>query len=170
MASKRSVSDQTVSRDLQNAPRRRKRRRRREAIERERQLSPAKLSSTAGRLKRPTTLFNAARAAARLRRTFDDWMAIGLAVQRIDAMNKNEHGLIDYKAVGRRLTAEKIAPPVGVIDILHLRRIMRHYDKVLSWHAALPVDFQILWCAPSTIIRHCPVFTAQPKPPRIVGT
>jgi hypothetical protein len=99
------------------------------------------------------------------KRTFADWMSIGIAIMQADFESKKDDGMIDYDRARRRLAAEKIVPPVGPIDVSHLRRIMKFYDEVCSWFDGLPIDAQIAWAAPSTILKYCPVFATK-KPPR----
>jgi|SRR5579872_386186 len=90
--------------------------------------------------------------------TFADWMSIGIAIVQADFDARKDDGMIDYAAARQRLASENIVPPVGAVDVSHLRRIMKHYDEVVVWFNTLPVENQIAWAAPSTIIRYCPVF------------
>jgi hypothetical protein len=99
------------------------------------------------------------------KRTFNEWLSIGIAIVQADFEARKENGLIDYDAARQRLADEKLVPPVGPVDVSHLRRIMKNYDEVVQWYNALPVEAQIAWAAPSTILKYCPVFATK-KPPR----
>jgi hypothetical protein len=115
--------------------------------------------------KKPDTFERARAAVGHVgKRTFADWMAIGIAILQADIDAVQENGLIDYAAAKQRLGVEKIVPPVGPVDLSHMRRIMKHYDEVVTWFDALPVEFQVAWSAPSTVIRYCPIFASKKRP------
>ena len=109
-----------------------------------------------------TIIFENARGAANLlKKTFETWTVIGKAVVRARHI-ANERGggktfmrLLDQQGLGwmKKATASS------------LLRIMDKLADVTKWHEGLDVRRQIDWCAPTTILKRCPVFQVPKSDP-----
>jgi hypothetical protein len=67
------------------------------------------------------------------------------------------------KTFMRLIQQQGLARVVNKATASRLLRIMEHLPQVTAWHETLTDKQQIEWAAPTTILKHCPVF-AEPKP------
>jgi hypothetical protein len=100
------------------------------------------------------------------KRTFEDWLAIGRALQ----MLKQKPGGDDRT----RWPVMREEAGFGAIEravVSRLLQIMDHEDEVVEWRATLPTNKKIAWCGPAAIMRNCPAFNkpAASKKPKKDG-
>jgi hypothetical protein len=100
---------------------------------------------------------NARHAAESLKKTFETWIVIGRAVvAATEAATR----------IGGRQTFNHLIEQQGLASVVNkqtatrLRQIMapENYEAVLRWHSTLPPRNQWEWAAPTTIMKHCPIF------------
>jgi len=106
-------------------------------------------------------------ALTSLRRSFDDWIAVGRGLQ-----------LLRQKAdqIGARAAFNELREQHRLGDkyfrketVSRLLRIMDHLQAVRAWRLTLNEKQRIDWASPDTIVRRCPIFnkpktTAEAKP------
>jgi hypothetical protein len=99
-------------------------------------------------------------ALTSLRRSFDDWIAVGRGLQ-----------LLRQKAdqIGARAAFNELREQHRLGDkyfrketVSRLLRIMDHLQAVQAWRLTLNEKLRIDWASPDTIVRRCPIFN-KPK-------
>jgi len=107
-------------------------------------------------------IFEAARnQIAILKKTFDCWVTIGRAVVRARKIAKEIGGA---KTFMRLIEQQGLGAVVNKATASRLEIIMQSLPEVTKWHESLTQGQQIAWAAPTTIMKHCPVFRTKPKP------
>jgi hypothetical protein len=105
-----------------------------------------------------TTFENARQAAITLKKTFETWLVIGRSVVEARKIAERRGG---RKTFMRIIEQQELGRIVDKATASRLERIMRpeNLPSVLAWHKTLTERQQIDWAGPTTILRHCPVFT-----------
>ena len=106
----------------------------------------------------------AGRAAwASLRKTFEQWTAIGKAIKvlrdKADRDGRRQTFKILMRQQGFSMEGRpedgRVLQKARVTRLLH---IMEHLAEVQTWHAGLSPFQQVEWSSPDAVYRHCPVF------------
>jgi hypothetical protein len=104
---------------------------------------------------------NARQAVMSLKKTLDMWVVIGRGVVRARDIADRRGGRWAFQ---RLLDQQGLAPALGrnwasqKATANKLINIMANLGEVMVWHEELSPAQQILWAAPTTIYKHCPVF------------
>lgn len=106
------------------------------------------------------TIFDNARAAGlALKQTFDAWVTIGRAVVRAKEIAGTYVGKTGSGKVFRNIIVEQeLGDIVSQATASHLLQIMARLTEVTAWHETLPAMQRIKYAAPTTILKHCPIF------------
>jgi hypothetical protein len=101
----------------------------------------------------------AANAWVSIKRTFEMWATIGRGVQRLrtkaDALGgrRTFQRLMDQNGLG-----ELCSPKLKAV-VTRLLKIMDNLGPVGTWHNSLSPHQRVAWASPTSVYRHCPVFT-----------
>jgi len=112
------------------------------------------------------SIFDNARAAGQaLKKSIDSWFVIGRAVVRAREIADAYTGKSGSGRIFRSIIEEQnLGDIVSKATASHLLQIMKRHDEVAKWHDALPGNLKWQYAAPTTVLKHCPVFKKQPKP------
>lgn len=91
---------------------------------------------------------------------FENWITIGRAVVLAREIADREGG---GKTFMKLLEGWELTHVVNKSTASTLERIMRQLPEVTAWRQTLTVRQRIDWAAPTTILKHCPVFN-KPDP------
>jgi len=105
-----------------------------------------------------------AEAIAALKRTFDDWLAIGRGVAVLRAEAKRRGGRQTFKQL---LDKHGYAVFLGKSKATtsKLLKIVEHEETVCKWRDTLTDDERFAWASPSAIVTHCPALKVHATPP-----
>jgi hypothetical protein len=111
------------------------------------------------------SIFDNARAAGQaLKKSIDSWFVIGRAVVRAREIADAYTGKVGSGRIFRSIIEEQnLGDIVSKATASHLLEIMARQAEVTKWHNELPGNLQWQYAAPTTILKHCPIFRKQPK-------
>jgi hypothetical protein len=104
---------------------------------------------------------NARQAVMSLKKTLDMWVVVGRAVVRARDIADRRGGrwmfqrLLDQQGIALALGRDWQSQKAQAHKLI---KIVEHLSGVTAWHEKLSPAQQIAWAAPSTVIKHCPIF------------
>jgi hypothetical protein len=88
-------------------------------------------------------------AWASITKTFETWVVLGEAI----VMLRNKANTTGGRKTFQRLLDQNGLGKVDGGEISRLEKIMANLDAVRAWHKTLPMNRQIAWSSPSSVIR-----------------
>jgi hypothetical protein len=106
-------------------------------------------------LEEVTIFENARQAVVTLKKTFETWTVIGMAV---DAARKRADRVGGRQTFMRLIEQQGLRPIVDKSTASRLLRIMDALPEVMAWRQTLTARQQVDWAAPTAVMKHCPLF------------